>query len=241
MTPEQEEKVRRLLASTPAESGVPADVAARLDATLAGLVAERADVDPAAPATVDELAERRRRRRWPRLLVAAATVSVVAYGVGVSLDGLSMSGGSADSATAARDESLAEGGDAPATDEEGAEGYAPEPDATGDSGGARADVLLTDEVVRLHRDSLTADVQRLLPVAAALDRQARTPQETAGFLSRCALPDTSRGDRLAAVRLDGKRATLVVRKAADGTHVAEVYSCADASRLLAVTEVDSGR
>ncbi|MGZ5416948.1 MAG: hypothetical protein ACXWDI_07190 [Nocardioides sp.] len=240
MTPEQEEQVRRMLASTPAEQGMPADVAARLDATLAGLVAERADP---APATVDELAERRRRRRWPRVLVAAATVSVVAYGVGVNLDGLSVSGGDADSTTAARDESFAEGGagDAPATDEKGAEGFAPQPDTTTDSGAARDDVLLTGRTVRLRRDSLSADVQRLLPVAAALDRRARSPQEATGFLGRCSRPDTSRGDRLAAVRLDGKHATLVVRKAVDGTHVAQVYSCADPSRLLALTEVDSDR
>lgn len=227
-----------MLASTPAEGGMPADVAARLDATLAGLVAERADP---APTTVDELAERRRRRRWPRVLVAAATVSVVAYGVGASLDDLSVSGGDAESATASRDESFAEGGEAPATDEKGAEGLAPQPDSTTDSGAARDDVLLTGRTVRLHRDSLTADVQRLLPVAADLDTRARSSRELAGFLGGCSLPDTSRGDRLAAVRLDGKRATLVVRKAVDGTHVAEVYSCADPSRLLALTEVDSDR
>jgi hypothetical protein len=233
-----------MLASTPAESGMPADVAARLDATLAGLVAERAAPAPGpADEPADELAERRRRRRWPRVLVAAATVSVVAYGVGISLDDLSVSGGSADSSTAARDETFAEGGagDGPASAEKDAEGVAPQPGTTTDSGATRYDLLLTGRTVRLHRDSLSADVQRLLPVSADLDRRARSPQETAGLLGRCAVPDTSPGDRLAAVRLDGTRATLVLREAVDGTHVAEVYSCADASRLLAITEVASER
>jgi hypothetical protein len=42
VTPEQEEQVRRALASAPPADAMPPEVAARLDATLAGLVAERA-------------------------------------------------------------------------------------------------------------------------------------------------------------------------------------------------------
>ena len=252
MTPEQEEQVRRLLASAPPEAGMPAEVADRLDATLAGLIAERGQVaatetaDPA-PVPVDEL-EQRRRRRWPRLLVAAASVSVLAYGVGVTLGGGQMAG--EDASTASLEESF--GGDAGVADREGAgsgaksgdepEVLSPLPQGSTDSG-SRAEryALLTVDTVRLHRSSLTSDVRRLIP-DPVMDDRARDNEEqraVAGFLSRCAAPDTSRGDRVAAVRLDGQKATLVLRKPADGSYVAEVYSCGDASRLLAVTEVPS--
>ena len=92
MTPEQEEQVRRALASAPPESAMPPEVAARLDAALAGLVAERSarpdheqDTGPEPAAAV--ALEERRRRRWPRVLVAAASVSLLAYGAGIALSG----------------------------------------------------------------------------------------------------------------------------------------------------------
>lgn len=232
---------------------MPAEVADRLDATLAGLLAERGQVasaaetavDPA-PVPVDEL-EQRRRRRWPRVLVAAASVSVLAYGVGVTLGGGQMA--AEDASTAAREESF--GGDAGVTDDRdgagsGAESgdepevLSPLPQESTDAGSrAKSYSLLTVDTVRLHRSSLTSDVQRLLPVPVT-DERARNSEKQrvlAGLLSRCAAPDTSRGDRVAAVRLDGQKATLVLRKPADGSHVAEVYSCGDGSRLLAVAEV----
>ena len=232
-----------MLASTPAESGMPADVAARLDATLAGLVAERADTrprhrgragrtpppSPLAPGAGrrgDRLGGRLRRRRQPRRPARCPAAAPTRR-------------------PPSRDESLAEGGGTgrPRRPTRRAPRGSPRrPDATSDSGAARDGVLLTRRAVRLHerlphRGRAAARPGRAPP----LDRRARSPQEAAGFLGRCSLPDTSRGDRLAAVRLDGKRATLVVRKAVDGTHVAEVYSCADPSQLLAITEVDSDR
>src|SRR6478672_12026110 len=75
LDPEQEELVRALLAelgSAPDAASMPPDVAARLDETLAGLVAEREE----APADVVPL-----RRRWaPRVAVAAAAVIVIGAG-----------------------------------------------------------------------------------------------------------------------------------------------------------------
>lgn len=251
MTPEQEEQVRRALASAPPAGAIPPEVAARLDATLAALVAERsagesagADSAPESePAPVVAM-EERRRRRWPRLLVAAAAVSVLAYGVGTNLGGLQVSGGSAES-TAARDETFAGGGSGAGadTDSLGPED-APENSRDGvDVQGSRAlaGKLLVAGTVRLHSDSLREDVQRL--VAGTAD--ARTPvplTDRAGSLdtlASCEQPDTARGDRVAAARLDGRRATLVVRKATAGTRVAEVYSCGDGSRLLAQARVPS--
>ncbi|WP_235735739.1 hypothetical protein [Nocardioides alcanivorans] len=87
-------EVRRLLREVRAEGPPPPDVAARLDETLAGLVAERSapgitptpgtgpsEVD-ASEAPVDELAARRRRRRTLFAgagLVAAATIVAAGF------------------------------------------------------------------------------------------------------------------------------------------------------------------
>ncbi len=248
MTPEQEEQVRRTLASVPPESATPPEVAARLDATLVRLAAERR------PPRTDEL-ELRRRRRWPRVLVAAASVAVLAYGAGAFLDGLRVSGGDAAS-TAARDETLAGAGaesgkaapDAPGVMPPGGtdspNGGAAGVPETGKAGYARA---LTTGTVRLHRHTLSADVRRLLDRSALTDGRASRPDSVreapspAKLLAPCTAPSTARGDRLAAARLDGTRATLVVRRGTDGTRVAEVYACDDPARLLAVARLGGDR
>lgn len=254
MTPEQEEQVRRALAAAPPVEGLPAEVAARLDATLAGLVAERATGETGPePAAVTSL-EERRRRRWPGVLVAAAAVSALAYGVGTTLGGVGLSGGGSAESTAARDQTFsgagADSADGGATGG-GAEDAPEEPgalvtDREGALAGSAADgrALLVAGTARLHRDSLREEVGRLVRDAGP----ARTPasdadktRDSAGFLdARCEQPDLARGDRFAAVRLDGRRATLVVRKAVGGTRVAEIYSCGDGSDLLAITQVPSG-
>jgi hypothetical protein len=259
MTSEQEEQVRRTLASVPAEPGVPPEVAARLDAALAGLVAERGtagEPDRADEPPVDEL-ERRRRRRWPRVLVAAASVAVLAYGAGAVLDGLQVSGGDA-SSTAAKDETFAGAGAGGAeSGDEAAPGapgvMPPSPGAGAPDGGvldspqmgkARADRLLAVRTVRLHRDSLGVDVHRLLDRRTLVDgrssQSARTQGSTADVLAPCATPVVGPGDRYAAARLDGARATLVVRGGTDGTRVAEVYACDDPGRILAVARLTGG-
>lgn len=243
MTPDEEERVRELLASTPAEEPIPGDVAARLDDTLARLVAGR---DPSGTAPVgakpaDEL-EERRRRRWPRLLVAAASVALLGYGVGALVNGVTLAGGDASSGVAMSQADSADraGGRA------GSPEVAPEPER------AQADAptyslmrdLTRGRPVLLHRDSLRQDVEQLLRMENTLDerRDAQAylnrQNDVAGRHPRCVLPAAGTHDELSAVRLDGRRATLVVRKAIEGMRVAEVYSCGDASKLLAITRVD---
>ena len=100
-----QERVRRLLAEARHDAPVPDDVAARLDATLAGLVAERRR-----ESVVDLDAARRRRRRWTTGLVAAAAAVVLGVSLpnltdGVSMDGDSEAGSAADTSTS-QDESL---------------------------------------------------------------------------------------------------------------------------------------
>lgn len=249
MTPEQEEQVRRALADAPSAGPMPPEVANRLEATLAGLVAERAS-DPAAtesprPAPVSSLDSR--RRRWPRLLVAAAGVSVLAYGLGVVADGPVGSGGMESATTADKYAAEGDAGQAPEapSDREGgsSDGAGVPPDEL--VGGQTSSLLVVSPPARLSSGTLDEDVRRLLRrTSMARDYSSGTTDsrpelDSARALSRCDLPAIARGDRIAAVRLDGRRAQLVVHKAVDGTRVAEVYSCADGSEVLASTRVRS--
>lgn len=75
---EQEREVRRLLALARHREPLPAEVAARLDETLASLAAER---DAAASASGDRSQQVvPLRRRWPAALLAAAAVAAIGYG-----------------------------------------------------------------------------------------------------------------------------------------------------------------
>jgi len=110
LTPEQEARVRRLLAQARVEGPIPADVAARLDGVLAGL--QRASERPQPessdrPAAVVDLAARRRRRA-SGLLVAAAAVVAVGLGVGqlVKADNDTHTAGANSEADAAAESSL---------------------------------------------------------------------------------------------------------------------------------------
>lgn len=93
LTPEEEARVRRLLAEArvdPGSEALPDEVADRLDAVLVGLVepgAQSADpsTSAAAAGSVADLATRR-RRRVGGLLLAAAAVVVAAVGVGQVVD-----------------------------------------------------------------------------------------------------------------------------------------------------------
>ena len=107
VTPEQETRLRRLLAQARHTEPTPADVAARLDRVLAQLAAEEPH-EESSSAPVDLAARRRRRART--LLVAAAAVVVVGVGVGQVVDLSSSESG--DSATAAADAGV----DGPAED-----------------------------------------------------------------------------------------------------------------------------
>ncbi|MGI8900775.1 MAG: hypothetical protein ACR2HA_07555 [Nocardioides sp.] len=281
MTPEQEEAVRRALASEGSPGPMPRELADRLDATLAELASERssrqsgeptgerpseppigqptgqptsgrADRSTVSPARELSMA---RRRRWPRLLVAAASVAVLGVGIGTLRDDLGS--GSADSATGgvtaedAPDEDseggLAGGG---ADNEAELPESAPLPSLTRQQADDLRDGELTlslrERPARLRSDSLTRDVIRVRDDRTAQAYAQGDPGGTASgsmldtaarLVFACRLPATDRGDLLAAVRLDGERGTLVLRKPRAGARVAEVYACDDATRLLAWTDV----
>ena len=241
LTAEDEERVRRVLAaSAPGPAAMPDEVAARLDDVLAQLVADRATgVDSDDAGGTDELA-RRRRARWPRLLVAAASVAVLALGSGIVLRAVTGSGGSADTTGAASTSSRS--AERPSN-----------PDALGAQGGpAGAPSAATPEAAklrrlqvlvplpRLHTVSLDADIRRASGRDVRRDAMSyssgTSPSRTADGYA-CALPAPVRGGRLLAVRLDGERATLVLGPEHDGTRVARVYSCDNATSPVAETSV----
>jgi len=118
-------------------------------------------------------------------------------------------------------------------------------------GGTGLLLSLRERPARLRSDSLVTDLDRVLDNRTATVSTRRgeltppsedtrsTVATAARLVTGCDLPDTGRGDLLAAVRLDGKRGTLVARKASGGTRVAEVYACAAATRLLASIDLDA--
>jgi len=112
-SPQEQERLRRLLLDARHTEPVPDAVAVRLDATLADLEQERADapIGEARPrrAAVLELTAQRRRRA-AGLLIAAAAVVVVGVGLGQVLPTGSSGGDSATSAALEDAESLDGGG-----------------------------------------------------------------------------------------------------------------------------------
>jgi hypothetical protein len=242
VTPDQqddEEQVRRVLGASAGPTPMPDEVKVRLDTVLADLVAERSAHNAAGTgASVVSLSDRR-RHRWPQALVAAAVISVVALGVGgvLKLTGNTSNGGSAASAPAA---DSAQAGRAYPRE------LAPvQPSATRapDSSAAKgAPFNAFDPAVgRLHTSSLGADVRRLVRLASVRGKLfGYTPRSPAdGSLdsarASCELPTTRKGDQLYAVRLDGRRATLLLAAPGAGARVAQVYSCDEGSVPEATT------
>jgi len=225
MTPEQEEQVRAALAAAgPDEpTPMPPEVVARLQGVLDELVEPRltaqAQDQDGHPGPATGTLARRRRRRWPDVLVAAAAVVVIAgAGAAVVTRGFGIgSSPMSGSASSSRAES------AP-----GAAGSAvPGPSAHALAGEGSA-------VPRLHAGSLRADLRRL--TAAGRLRGAAGTHAGTG----CARPVLHSGERLVAVRLDGRRATLVIGRVTDGSREARVYSCGDGTVPVARTSVPAG-
>jgi len=237
VTPEEQEAVRRALAATPPAGPMPPEVVARLEATIADLAAESSATAEAPGATVSDL-EERRRRRWPGVLVAAASVAVLGYGVGAVLQGSGPDAETAMSDSAGGD-SRAESGADRSSDGGAAPQEADPPGAQG-----APDLLAGGAVVELRQETLRRDVARVLGggrAAALSDEPVTTSKRYARRDGTCALPELGPGDEVSAARLDDRRATLVLRRAEGGTRVAEVYWCGDGRTLLAETEVPARR
>jgi len=175
--------------------------------------------------------EQRRASRWPKLLVAAAVVSVLGVGLANVLN-QTESSMTADSAKSADAGALGGAESAPSQDEE----RAPQAltDAPGELVGGRGSPD-AGRPPRVRSSSVTVDAQRIadltLPMSEA-DASAVAP-------SQCRVPSTSKGDVQIAVRLDGAPATLVFRARKDGQRFTEVFSCHDAESPVLATTVDA--
>lgn len=230
LTPEEEASVSRMLADAAGPVPMPAEVAARLDEVLAGLEGDRATTQP----QVLPLAA---RRRWPRVLLAAAAVVVGGYTVGSVATQGTLSGSESSSAGDAAVAGAAEKAptDSLLVDEDGAASQSTED--TPASGSERRDARSTKNPseslsaqgyadrrlpVRLRSDRLDAGVRRALRV---LEAGAGTELTSQAADRTCPGPELSERERSLPVRYDGDAAVLVAGPELSGTVEVTVYSC----------------
>lgn len=208
----EEERVRRLLAGAGPEP-LPADVATRLDDTLAALARERRERREAGQAPSTErlpVEPARTRRRWPMVLVAAAAVCLIALGAGDLVRSGVDSGGASSAGQAASQA---------------------KPGAAGAADGREA-LVAAPPLPRLHTPTLSADVAR----AARQHADGRLDATAGPAAVRCAAPPHSPGDRVLLVRLDGDPASLVLGPVTDGHRAARLYPCeAPGAPLVSLT------
>jgi hypothetical protein len=228
-----QDRVRRLLAELADPGPLPADVAARLDDRLAALVAEReAALDAPAAEVADLSAARARRRRLRTGLVAAASVAVLAIGIGTVADDLLPSGGESQSTTAADaggDSMLREAApDAPGPAEGSPETYQQD-DQDGEAGSAATEVRRSE----VRSATLDEDLARIAGRPSLQRGLVEDARGSASALAPCAVPTLAEGDAAVPVRLDGDPATLVLRAATGGTREAQIYACDNGDALLA--------
>jgi hypothetical protein len=222
LSPEQERRVSSALAAARVTGDTPDDVAGRLDATLADLVAERDDPRAHDPGRDRHLG---RGRRWLLVAGAASVVAVVAFSV-PALRPDSSSLGSADKS-----------GSSAANGPTGIAKDAPRDGSRAGSGGAVTD----RQLVRLSSGSFRSDVRRLLAKdhsfgLAPLSEAARSPSATSGQAS-CTASTPPPGVLVQrTVLLDGEPVLLDVFRTRAGTRTVQAVSC-DGSRTLASTRV----
>lgn len=237
LTPEEEASVSRMLADAAGPVPMPAEVAARLDEVLAGLEDDRAATQP----QVVPLAA---RRRWPRVLLAAAAVVVGGYAVGTVATQGTLSGSDSSSAGDAAVAGAAEEApsDSALLDQDGAESESTEDTrSSGDTaanGSERRDEGFAKAPaeslsgqgyaalrvpVRLRSDRLDAGVRRALRVLEA-SPGAELTSETAD--QACPGPELADQERSLPVRYDGEAAVLVAGPERSGTVEVTVHSCA---------------
>lgn len=218
--PPEQDAVRRLLADARHDEPVPPAVAARLDAVLAELTADRREVRKTAP--VLDLAARRRRGAGMALLAAAAVV-VAGVGIGQVLGG---GGDMDDGATAGGDsdgsaESFSSG-------ESGAEtpSDAADEDPVAESG--RQNSTAAADLPAVSSDTLRRDLRAALRAAALVT--AAEPDPT------CALAEAALGDGTPVpVTLDGQPALALYAVPKGSRQRVDVYLCGTAVPAETVT------
>jgi hypothetical protein len=236
LTPEQESEVRRLLADARHDEPVPAEVADRLDAVLAGLTRDEPGSEGIAP--VVDLAARRRRRNAAAVLAGAAAVIVAGFGIGQVID-VGSEDDTAGSSTAAN------------ADRAGAGDDQSRPEANLDQGGgspsdtaqpgAPGPFEAPSTVLQLRSDHLETDLSRQLSSYSvqAGSSSVRTPAAKDFDAAGCPLPASPHNKfglgELFPALFDHQPAVLALRPATGGTQQADVLDCTTAASLASVT------
>jgi hypothetical protein len=221
LTPEQEAEVAALLAEVGGPVAMPADVAARLDGVLAGLVAEEVPATNVVPI---------RARRWPKVLVAAAAVSLFGYAGGQLLQG-----NGADSAGTAAVEGAAPSvipNDSLAAVPEPREvaGKSTRPDASprGDEfGGGLAELTQATALSALSAHlQLDASLRRAYtPSDKVVGLSAQRLYSVDNTLGRCDTPPVPKGSAAFEVSVRKHRVVVVLHRASGSAVLADVYPC----------------
>lgn len=230
LSPADDERIRRLLAQARHTDPMPDQVATRLDAVLRGLSSERSSragaEDTGAP--VVDLAARRRRTAV-NLLVAAAAVLVVGFGITQVLpNGL---GGGSDSGA-----DTLSAGEAPAADSNdsndsaGGRNVSPET-ASERPSPTEAEGDFAAKPFRIRSDSFGPDVRQLR-------RQVMVLEDTNSLLAYpaadCLSADAGDGDVVSAT-YDGAPAAVVLRAPSGDVQVVDLYLCGDAAPRRSIT------
>ena len=240
LTPDEEATVARMLADAAGPLRMPDDVVTRLDGVLADLERERSATTGA------DVVELRARRRWPRVLVAAAAVVVGGYAVGTVATQGTLSG-SDDGMSAASDSAGSDGGSSSADqpgatsqEDSGSDAAAEEPpdglsapeaasgqgtDGGSDTRSERTDAMVL-RTVRLSSDSFDVGVRRALRVLETHPYRRNVLKGLATGDTTCPTPELGRRDRYLPVRYDGEEAVLVAGPEREGTVEVTVWSCA---------------
>ncbi len=246
---ERDTHIRALLAelgSGPTGQTMPPEVAARLEDTLARLVAERSpeDAGETDQPVVDTVVPL--RRRWlARTAAAAAAVIVVGLG-GITAANLGVFGGGSSSDTASSSDAGGSTADQPEAQSRPESALEPTPAqprklaAGGDAAEDRA--LEAATLPAVSSAAFSTDVTNLLrrsAVAATpeLRQRGSTGQAPVDGLTTTACPGPviTDGAVPTPVRYDGRPAVLVVHPEQDGTRLVEAWSCAGDLRLRTAT------
>ncbi|ANH37701.1 hypothetical protein I601_1259 [Nocardioides dokdonensis FR1436] len=251
-SPEEEARLRRLLADARHEAPVPADVGARLDEVLGRLEAGE-DVPSGISGTgVLEFAAAR-RRRVASMLVAAAAVVVVGIGLGqvVDLDGAG-SGGDASSPEAgagvAESSDRDESPDRSETSADAGEGSKAAQDSLSSGrslsrqGPTRGVVVLDGRLPRISEKAFGDDVTRLQQRAvrdggapsARLERLRGAPRPVLRAWRDCAPAAWGEGI-LVAVLSGNDAAVLAFRPPAGDSQVVDLLQCGTGGVLRTTT------
>lgn len=223
LTPAQNEAVRRLLADARHDEPMPPEVVDRLDSVLHGLRSGEAGTDDTSEeATAAPVTPLRKRSRVPQLLLAAAAVVAVGFGVtqvlptGDNAD--SDAGSQADSSVA---EESPENGPSALREQPGSDSVGPKTRVPDPSQRSGAYSFLDAE--RGERLIARIPVEGLRPTTEAETRR----QEKAA--SRCGPARLQPGERRAAATYADDDAVVVLRAPSDGKRQADIYVC-DPSR-----------